>query len=268
MKFLEKIRSVQPKTGEIALFFIAQAGFCVKTSSGKLIFIDPYLSDACERLFGFKRMIPSVINAEDVDTDLYLITHHHADHLDPDTIPIIVGNQKTVFVTAPDCEFLLKELHVSSDRYHILKEGDQMNWENISITAIYADHGELAPDAIGYLIEVDGIKLYHAGDTALRPDEILTSLNTTPDIMIVPINGQYGNMNAAEACELASLVKPEVVIPSHFWMFLEHVSENGAGDPATFLKDCGNLPEGIQARVMAPGEHFVYARKEATTFLK
>lgn len=261
MDFVKKLAEIQPKSREIALFFIAQAGFCIKTSSGKLIYIDPYLSDACERLFGFKRMIPAVITPEQVDADLYLITHHHADHLDPDTIPIVARNAKTVFVSAPDGESFLKEQKIPATRRHILKEGDRMDWENVSIKAIYADHGDLAPDAIGYLIEVDGIKVYHAGDTAYRPDQIVASLATTVDILIAPINGQYNNMTAVEACRLAAAVNPSIVIPSHFWMFLEHVSENGHGDPATFLRESANSLKHIQAKVMAPGEHLIYSGK-------
>lgn len=266
MKFSDKIKSVHPKPHQIALFFIAQAGFCIKTSSGKTIFIDPYLSDACERLFGFKRMIPAVISAEEVDADLYLITHHHADHLDPDTMPVVVKNAKTVFVIAPDCKFLMDELNVPAARYHVLREGDEANVSGVSIRAIYADHGELAPEALGYLIEIEGVTIYHAGDTAYRPVEIMASLNSTVDIMIAPINGQYGNMNAAEACRLALDVNPKIIIPSHYWMFLEHVSENGAGDPATFMKEASTLPKSVKAKVMAPGEHLMYSLTETFVY--
>lgn len=45
------------------------------------------------------------------------------------------------------------------------------------------------------------------------------------DVLIVPINGEYGNMNALEAVELVNLVKPKLTIPSHFWTFIRHGSE-------------------------------------------
>ncbi len=264
MRFAETIRNVHPGAKEIALFFIAQAGFCIKTSTGKRIFIDPYLSNACERLFGFKRMIPAVLGAEEVEADLYLVTHHHADHLDPDTMPVVVKNPSTMFIIAPDCKALLDELGLPTERYRVLRDGDDFHTDEISIRAIYADHGDLAPEAVGYFIEVDGIRIYHAGDTALRVQEILASLKSPIDILIAPINGQYGNMNVEEACNLALEIKPKIVIPSHYWMFLEHVSENGAGDPATFLKEASRFPENIKAKVMAPGEHFIYSNTKAS----
>ena len=63
MRLAEKIKDTKVEKGEIALFYLAQAGFCIKTTSNKIIVIDAYLSDAAERLFSFKRMIPSVIRA-------------------------------------------------------------------------------------------------------------------------------------------------------------------------------------------------------------
>ena len=84
---IDTIHRTEVPTGSIAVFYLGQAGFWFKTSSGKNIAIDVYLSDAAERLFGFKRMCPPVIEPEDIDVDLYLTTHSHIDHLDTDMLP-------------------------------------------------------------------------------------------------------------------------------------------------------------------------------------
>ena len=67
MRLAEKINGIKVDKGEIALFYLAQAGFCIKTAGNKIIVIDAYLSDAVERLFNFKRMIPSVIKPEEFE---------------------------------------------------------------------------------------------------------------------------------------------------------------------------------------------------------
>ncbi|MEO5893483.1 MAG: MBL fold metallo-hydrolase [Ferruginibacter sp.] len=258
MTLAEKIKQTIVKQGEVAIFFLGQAGFCIKTTEGKLIVIDAYLSDACERLFNFKRMIPAVIKAEELEADLFFSTHEHADHLDPDALPIVIKNNQTFFLGSPDCEALYKELGLAIDRYVILAEGEEWEGPGIKVRAIFADHGDLAPRANGLLIEIDGIKIYHVGDTCLRAAEIQSSLRSPVDIMIAPINGQYGNMNAGEACELAIVIKPKIIIACHFWMFLEHVIPEGKGDPMTFLNESALLPASIKAMVMAPGELFKY----------
>jgi len=260
MRLIEKINNKKVNIGELALFYLAQAGFCIKTQNDKLIVIDAYLSDAGKRLFNFKRMIPSIIEPEEIDADLYLSTHSHIDHLDPDSLPVIAKNKKTFFVGSQDCEDLYKQNNIPGDRYCVLKLNEKWNGIGLSIKAVYANHGDLAPDAIGMLIDIDGIKIYHAGDTSFSPELIKASLNSEVDIMITPINGQYGNLDAYEACNLAGLIKPKVIIASHFWMFLEHVSEGGRGDPTAFLKESDNLPKSIKAMVMAPGELFIYSK--------
>lgn len=259
MNFQNKINTVSIEAGSVGIFYLAQAGFCFKTAEGRRIFIDPYLSDACERLFGFKRMIPAPLAATELQADLYLITHHHADHLDPDALPVILRQKGTHFIIAPDCVAFFEEHEVPAARYTVMRGGDVFEWNEVRIRAIYADHGELAPDAVGYLLETDGIRLYHAGDTALRIEEISRSLASGIDVMIAPINGTYGNMIAREALQLATVLKPSLLIPCHFWMFLEHVVPGGEGDPATFLAGASSLAPGITCKVMAPGELLVYS---------
>ena len=67
----------------LGLWWLGQAGFVFKTPAGKIVYLDPYLSDAVERLFGFKRLSLPPIAAEEVRADLVVLTHEHADHLDP-----------------------------------------------------------------------------------------------------------------------------------------------------------------------------------------
>jgi L-ascorbate 6-phosphate lactonase len=262
MRLIERINQTKIAKKEIALFYLGQAGFYLKTEGiNKRIVIDAYLSDAAERLHNFKRMIPSVIEPEEIDADLYLSTHSHVDHLDPDVLDVVAKNPKTYFIGARDCEDFYRNSGITSNRYSTLTTNESWSGKGITIKAVFADHGTLAPDAVGFMIDIEGIRIYHAGDTGYSPEEITASLDADVDIMIVPVNGQFGNLNASEACALASRIKPKFVIASHFWMFLQHVSEGGAGDPITFLKEAEGLPGDIKAIVMAPGESFKYPQE-------
>jgi len=257
----EKITNETTDQNELLLWYLGQAGFLLKTPRGKLIAIDLYLSDAAERLFGFKRMIPAVIQPEDLNADYYLSTHSHIDHLDVDIFAAVAECGKTFFIGSPDCEEIYRQNGIQQNRYRILKTGDSYESADLTVRAVYADHGDLAPDAVGLLVETEGIKVYHAGDTAFAPEKIAASLQTDIDILIAPINAQYGNMNAHEACRLADVLKPKALIACHFWMFLEHVGEGGSGDPATFLREAAHLSKQITPLVMATGEMFKYQKK-------
>ena len=251
MKNKINISSVNFSTG-VMLKFLGQAGFLLKGKDGKTLVIDPYLSDCVERCVGFKRMQPPVATPESLSADIVLSTHSHLDHLDIDIFPAFIAQSNTFFIGAPDCEEVYKSLGIDSIRYKILHAGESTVTAGMTFRAIYADHGELAPDAVGFLIEMDGIKIYNVGDSGLATDKILKSLgNVEVDIMIAPINGAFGNLNASEACALGTAVHPKLIIGSHFWMFVEQ-----GGDPAAFLAESKNM--GLNGIIMAPGETLLY----------
>jgi len=250
------IDSTLVNPGQVALFSLAQAGFFIKTPAQTRLVIDPYLSDYCRRKFGFRRMMPPVIGAGELRADLVASTHAHPDHLDPDSLPVFARCPETSFLGAPDCESGYREAGLAPDRFAIIARGQSRTFRDVAIRAVYADHGDLAPDAVGFLLDIGGITIYDVGDSGYSPAKILPSLNSRVDIMIAPINAAYGNLGPEQACELAAQVKPRVMIASHFWMFIEH-----GGDPAAFLAAAARLAPGITPLVMAPGERILFDRQ-------
>ncbi len=93
-----EIRSATVASGTVRLWWLGQAGFAFKTSDGRVTLVDPYLSDAVERLAGFKRLSLSPVSAEDVPADWVVLSHEHEDHLDPDALPVIASRN-------PACRF-------------------------------------------------------------------------------------------------------------------------------------------------------------------
>jgi len=240
---------------KLTVTYLAQAGFLLKSATGKTVCVDPYLSDCCERMFGFKRMIPAPLAMAELRADFLVSTHSHADHLDPDLLEVMRARPETRFVGSPDC----LPLYQGDKRATVLAAGESATIDGVNFRAVYADHGELAPDAVGFLITLDGVTFYDTGDTAYRPEKILASLGSVKvDIMVVPINSAYGNLGHENAVKLAALVKPRVVIGSHFGMFVEH-----GGDPAPFLDYARKtLPETITPMVMAPGEILLHTHNQ------
>lgn len=258
MSVAQDISQTSVKRKQLAIFYLAQAGFCFKTSAGTRILLDPYLTDACNARFGFKRLIPAPMTIEEAHADLLVATHSHADHLDPDALPILAQRAELRFVGSSDCEVSFTGCGIPPSRFDLLRPGEQLQFRDVELQAVFADHGELCPTAIGVVIRVEGLVVYITGDTAYAPEKILASLGGVKvDVMIAPINGQYGNLNARDACRLAALVKPRVLIASHYGMFLEHAGAGGG--PAAFLREAAKLP-GVQGVIMAPGENLIITR--------
>jgi len=249
-----RLQSTQVPPGNLAIFWLGQAGFVYKTPGGKVIYIDPYLSDCAHRLFGdlhfgFKRIMPTLIEPEDVQADLVVCTHSHADHFDLDAIPILARLPGLHIAAAPDCQPELEKLAVPPEKYTILHLGQTLDYGEYQLTGVFADHGELAPLALGVLLQVGEIRVWQVGDTAYRPDLWQDLFDLKVDVLIPPINGAYGNLDAVQAARLAGVSHAKMVIPCHFWTFVEH-----GGDPARFLEACQELAPQTQAILMTQGD--------------
>lgn len=228
MTLAERIRQATVHEGQVAIFWLAQAGFVFKTAAGRVIYLDPYLTDVVETNFGFKRMMPAPISAEEVRSDLILCTHEHLDHMDTDALPIIARNTQAKFAGPVECIKEFEKIGIAPERCVLLARGETAEIDGIRVTGVYADHGDYAPDALGLVVDIDGVKIYHTGDTAYRPEEMRAAAEMKPDVVIPCINGAFGNMDSRDAAQLTRDAAPRLAIASHFWMFVIH-----GGDPST-----------------------------------
>lgn len=250
-KLAESIQSIQPEEGQIALFWLGQAGFVLKSAGGTILYIDAYLSQSVERKFGpqWKRIMPPPLQADEVDCDWLISTHEHDDHLDVDSIPEISKNQRVHFAGPHECMNFYRSTGIEADRCIELSPGRQMEMGDFTCTAVFADHGDQAPDAVGLIMEQNGLCVYHTGDTALRPEQMQTAISRKPQVILPCINGAFGNLNAETAAKLVGLTGSKLVIPTHFWTFVEH-----RGDPWQFQKNCQETAPQAQIRWLTQGE--------------
>jgi L-ascorbate 6-phosphate lactonase len=146
------------------------------------------------------------------------------------------------------------ELGIKKERVSLLGCGTEITEKNIMIKAVFADHGRLAPEAIGILLNINGIKLYFSGDTAYRPEMIKDVIDFAPDIAILSVNGKFGNLNSEEGAKLASDIGAKIAIPCHYWMFKEH-----GGDPQLFEEEMKKHSPQCLTKFMCQGEMFRYS---------
>ncbi|MBE7025561.1 MAG: MBL fold metallo-hydrolase [Ruminococcaceae bacterium] len=224
----EVVRNTIVPEGNVAVFWTGQAGFIFKTDDQKLIGLDLYLSDACQRLVGFKRLSPALLSPEELAFEIIAVSHAHPDHFDADALPQLV-NEKTQFIGALDTEAECEKAGLTKN-LHFVKPGETLSFGGVKISAVPCDHGELAPDAVGFLLDFGGKRVYYAGDTAFRYDLFANEAVQNIDLLLVPINGMYGNMNGEEGARAAEMTKAQLTVPYHFWCFAEH-----CGNPLEFM---------------------------------
>lgn len=253
MKFTERVHKTEVKDREAAVFWLGQAGFLIKTADGRLTAIDPYFSDCVQRLIpeegqGFKRLMPPVCEAAELDLDVLLISHEHNDHFDVDAIGELIKDKTEVYTNSVVAAELQK-LGYDMNRIHVLKKGSRTELPGYSILAVDCDHGELAPEALGFILDFGFSKLYYAGDTALTLPRLSVPLKMRPEVAILPINGAFGNLDGKEAAHYAGLLKCSVCIPCHFWTFPLH-----HGDPQEIIDAIGTEAPDCTLRLLCQGE--------------
>jgi len=142
--------------------------------------------------------------------DIILITHEHFDHCSVEDVNKLQGPE-TVIVTTSDCASKL------SGNIKIIKPMDKIIVKGIEIEAVpaYNINKQFHPKSknwVGYIFNVDGKRIYIAGDTDYIPE--MKNLKNI-DIALLPVSGTYV-MTADEAVQAALEIKPKVAIPMHY----------------------------------------------------
>ncbi len=249
--FAQTVTEASVPANGAGVFFLGQAGFVFKTPAGKLVALDPYLSDCCNRHFGFKRLMPYILEPGELAFDMLLISHGHYDHFDPDSVPALMASGKTRLIGARDVEAECEALGVTGDLTFIAV-GDTVADGDVSVTAMACDHGELAPDALGLLMEIGGKRIYSMGDTCYRPDLLTDPALQGLDLLILPINGAFGNLDEEQAARVIATLKPKLAVPCHFWNFAEH-----GGNPGIFQEKMKEIAPDCAYVLMRQGEGMI-----------
>lgn len=249
MKLLEEIQAMRISLGELMICWLGQAGVCLKDAQGRVLYVDPYFTNCGERIRGFKRLSPQLIDPAEVSAQYYITTHIHFDHFDYDAVPLIARNSpRTLFFGPGSCVKEFEKAGVQEERCCCLDRGSIYSDRAITIQAVLADHGTMAPDAIGVLLEMGGHRLYFSGDTAFHEDLFRSVARFQPEIAFLSVNGQFGNLSAEDGIQAAELCKAKYAVPCHLWTFMEH-----QGDLYGFWKGVNEL-ENCIPRCFAQGE--------------
>jgi L-ascorbate metabolism protein UlaG (beta-lactamase superfamily) len=258
----------QVRPGSVMAWWLGGTGFVFKTSAGTQIFVDPYFSNCVSQIFGVERALPPPIPVEDAQPDLVVATHWHEDHLDPEGLPILARRSLTQFLCPPSCRSRLLGWLVPSQRVTAISEGQTHRFRDVQMTAVAARHlpgipGWEVPDAIGLLIEAEGLRIYHTGDTEydLRLRSLAYDKERPIDVMLTVINGTGGNMNVHEAALLAWQLQPKVVIPMHHILWKDFSGgEQATLDPRLFADTYQRLGGTGRVKLLDVGEGIELAR--------
>jgi L-ascorbate metabolism protein UlaG (beta-lactamase superfamily) len=160
---------------------------------------------------------------------------------------------------------------VPGERVTALSAGQTHIFRDVRITAVPARHvagiaGWEVDDAIGLLIEAEGVRIYHTGDTEydLRLRALAYEKERPIDVVMTVINGAGGNMNVYEAALLAWQLRPKIVIPMHHVLWKDFSGgEQATLDPRLLADTYRRLGGTGQMAMLDPGEGIEFSGSAA-----
>jgi len=181
----------------VKIQWLGNSGFLLE-GDGKKIYIDPY----------------QVSHEPDFDdrADILLITHEHFDHCSPEDIRKVRRSDSTTLIPEScSIEFRGDARRVSEG--DILADGLEIKGTRIEVVPAYNLNKPYHPrgSGVGYIVELGGLRIYHAGDCDLFPEMKMIRA----DVALLPIGGTY-TMDEEEAASAAAAISPKVVIPMHY----------------------------------------------------
>lgn len=211
----------------IRITWLGHDGF--KLAGTKVVYVDPFK-----------------LEREAEGGDLVCVSHEHFDHLSLDDLRRVVTGQTTV-VTIAACEQAVRGL--GPRRVAVVAPGDRVEAEGVVVQAVAAYNTDKfrAPGQpfhpqgdgkVGFLITLDGIRIYHAGDTDQIPE---MGAAAGVDVALLPVSGTYV-MTATEAAAACRAIRPTLAIPMHYGAIV------GSGADAELFKQGA----GCRVEILAP----------------
>jgi L-ascorbate 6-phosphate lactonase len=229
-QYMSGIREFSVPGDAIAVWYLGQNGFILKAPDGLLIGIDLYLTNSCaskfaDRPYRLDRQLPVFIEPEDLDLDVFITTHSHDDHADPETIRRVRSDGATRFLGPFDSIRVYRECGVAEECCELLHPGECIDLgTSVRVRGTFA----LPTDAtdlnhLGILLTFsNGITFYDTGDTAFA-DVLEALLPKDVDVCAICINGGFHNLSPMEAAAIVKVLRPHLVVPCHYDMMVNNV---------------------------------------------
>ena len=182
-----------------------QSAIRIQSKDGVVIYLDPF----------------SLTDAEAMhDADYVLITHAHFDHFSPEDIARVASDHTELVAPASmGAEVARVADEIGATAVHLLQAGGTLGLSGVTVEAVPAynvepERLEMHPQAngwLGYVLTVDGVRYYAAGDTDQNPDNEQVAC----DVAFVPIGGTY-TCDPHQAAVFVNTLSPKAVVPIHY----------------------------------------------------
>lgn len=272
---IQQMNKLHVPPGCLAIWGMGQMGVALKGDDSGIIYVDLCLSDVvAERVDPqiFQRAFPPPVDPAQITNAAYVLcSHEHLDHTDPLTLaPLAQASPDARFVISGWARREVDEAGIAPERRIVPPTDRAIQLGSARLTAVPSAHYDLEHDErgsryLGFLIEWNGVTLYHTGDTIIYPGYI-ERLKALPraDVAIAASNGRdayrdqrnvTGNLFPVEAAWLAQELGWDTLIFGHNDLYLWNTLP--AGSLAEAVR---RLNPRQKHHTLQPGELLLYVR--------
>ncbi|MGC8939008.1 MAG: metal-dependent hydrolase [Candidatus Bathyarchaeia archaeon] len=218
--------------------WFGHAAFKIEVAN-KVVLVDPWINGNPT----------SPIKASEITrADVVYVTHNHGDHIG-DAVDICKRTNAFFVATFELATYAENE---GVKNVAGLNIGGRTEIKGVQLQIVQAFHTASKGAPTGVVIEGEGKRVYHAGDTGIFGDMKIIGELYKPDLALIPIGGYY-TMGALEAAEAVRLIKPKAVIPMHYKTF--PVLAQSADEFAKLVEEKAH---GVKVVVLKPGESYQF----------
>ncbi len=222
------------------LYALTQATVKIEVAGGPIIYLDP-----------------TGITTTPADADFIFLTHNHGDHQST-AIMNRLRKASTVFVSSPPGVPALQAAYPGAT-IHAVTPGTKLTLGGIEVEMVpmynIVKTGHLrAMNFVGYVLNLGGVRVYHAGDTERVPE----MKTFTADVALLPLGQTFTMVNVQDAVDAALDVKARVAIPIHWGN-----AEGTRADADFFV---GQLSSRMTTMVNTPAEGFLLEVPDTVAF--
>ena len=222
----------------LVVTWLGQASFRFDVGERRIL-VDPFFAEHKARLYP-----PLSVDEHGADVDWLLVTHEHIDHLDPYSLREVAARSPGLTIVAPaPLEGMVRDAAPDA-AFTGVDRGDRLELEGAgSVYVVPAIHGRTVADSypddpafVGYVLELDGTSLYHAGDTIVADPLRAALAQVRVDVALLPVNGRayyreleglVGNMGTRDAVVLATELGASILVPYHWDLFRGNTESPG-----------------------------------------
>lgn len=247
----------------VELTWLGQAGFLIRGPRATVL-VDAFLSERPDRA------VPPVADpATLTGVDLVLCTHEHWDHFDaPAVAAVLAASPRARLILPAPILDQAADAGIDPERVTGGVPGTPVTVDGCTVHPVPAWHGIDVADAygfappgqdghryLGYVLDLDGMRVFHAGDTLWYEGMAERLREHRVELALLPINGRdpvrehanvVGNMDHREAALLAAAAGARILVPMHYEMFASN-----RGYPSHLVDVV--LTEGLPLDVLVPG---------------